>query len=315
MIPAASAEASESDWLLAALLGASLLVLLLVFGLMLLYVIRYRHDSTLDRGKVASKTFGIEIGWTAATLVVFFGLFIWGANLFARIYQPHANALTISVIGKQWMWKIEYPGGQHEINALHIPVNRDVQLLLTSEDVIHDFGLPGFRLKRDVLPGRYEALWLRADRLGSYHIFCDQFCGTDHASMIGTLTVMSGPDYQHWLEQNGTSTSLVAEGHELFIRYGCDGCHQNGLSGGGGAVRAPSLNGLFMSPVPLSDGSTVIADDRYIHDSILYPKEQIVASYDPVMPSFDHVIGVEDLLKIIAYVKSLAPQPLAAAGQ
>jgi cytochrome c oxidase subunit 2 len=308
MIPAASPGAVETDWLLAALLGSSLLVLALVFGLMFVYIIRYRHGSKLDRGTQSQKTFGIEIGWTAATLVVFFGLFIWGADLFVRIYQPHPGALTISVIGKQWMWKIEYPGGQREINSLHIPIDRDVQLLLTSEDVIHDFGLPDFRLKRDVLPGRYEALWLHADRLGSYHLFCDQFCGTDHASMVGTVTVMSGPDYQNWLERNGTSASLVAEGHELFIRYGCDGCHQNGMSGGGGTVRAPSLNGLYMSPVPLSDGSTVIADDRYIHDSILYPKEQIVASYAPVMPSFDHVIGEDDLFKIIAYIKSLAPR-------
>lgn len=308
MIPAASPGAVETDWLLAALVGSSFLVLALVFGLMFVYVVRYRHGSTLDRGKQAQRTFGIEISWTAATLFVFFGLFIWGANLFVRSYRPHAGALTISVIGKQWMWKIEYPGGQREINQLHIPVDRDIQLLLTSEDVIHDFGLPAFRLKRDVLPGRYEALWLHADRIGSYHVFCDQFCGTDHASMVGRVTVMSGPDYQRWLEQNGTSTSLLAEGHALFIRYGCDGCHQNGLSGGGGTARAPSLNGLYMSPVPLSDGNTVIADDRYIHDSILYPKEQVVASYAPVMPSFDHVIGEEDLVKIIAYIKSLAPR-------
>ncbi len=314
MIPAASPGAVETDWLLAALLGSSLLVLALVFGLMFVYVIRYRQGSPIDRGKQAKKTFGIEIGWTAATLVIFFGLFIWGADLFVRSTAPHPGALTISVIGKQWMWKVEYPGGQREINALHLPIDRDVQLLLTSEDVIHDFGLPAFRVKRDVLPGRYEALWLHPDRLGTYHLFCDQFCGTDHASMIGIVTVMSGPDYQRWLEQNGTSAALVAEGHALFIRYGCDGCHQNGLSGGGGTVRAPSLNGLYMSPVPLSDGQTVIADDRYIHDSILYPKEQIVASYAPVMPSFDHVISEEDLFKIIAYVKSLAPRVVQAAA-
>ena len=308
MIPAASPGAVETDWLLAALLGSSILVLALVFGLMFVYVIRYRHDSPVDRGQQAHKTFGVEIGWTVATLLVFFGLFIWGADLFVRRYQPHPGALTISVIGKQWMWKIEYPGGQREINALHIPIDRDVQLLLTSEDVIHDFGLPAFRIKRDVLPGRYEALWLHPSRLGTYRVFCDQFCGTDHSAMIGSVTVMSGPDYQNWLEQNGTSTSLVADGHALFIRDGCDGCHQNGLSGGGGTVRAPSLNGLYMSPVPLSDGSTVMADDRYIHDSILYPSEQIVASYAPVMPSFNHVINEDDLIRIIAYIKSLAPR-------
>ena len=305
LLPRASQLASESDWLIASLLGISLLVLLLVLGLMFIYVIRYRDNSGVDRGDIAGKTWRIETAWTAATLVAFFGLFIWGADLFVRINQPQANPLTINVIGKQWMWKIEYPGGQREINALHLPVDRDVQLLMTSEDVIHDFGLPEFRLKRDVLPGRYESLWLRPTVPGRYHLFCDQFCGTDHASMIGSVVVMTAPDYQQWLEQNDTSQDLVASGHALFIRNGCSGCHQNGLSGGSHVVRAPSLNGLYMSPVPLSNGEIVIADDRYIHDSIIYPKEQVVASYDPVMPSFNKVISEENLVKIIAYIKSL----------
>ena len=310
----ASPLAHEVDWLIASLLGISLLVLALVMGLMGIYVVRYRHGSALDRGQIAQKTWRIEVAWTAATLLAFFGLFIWGANLFVRIYQPHENPLTINVIAKQWMWKVEYPGGQREINQLHIPSGRDVQLIMTSEDVIHDFGLPAFRLKRDVLPGRYEALWLRADATGDFHLFCDQFCGTDHAAMVGTVTVMAPQAYQTWLEQNGTSSGLVAEGQALFIRNGCSGCHQAGLSGGGGTVRAPSLNGLYRSPVPLADGTTVIADDRYIHDSILYPQEQVVASYAPVMPSFKGVIGEEDLMKIIAYIKSLAPG-VVAAGQ
>jgi cytochrome c oxidase subunit 2 len=307
ILTAASSAARETDWLIISLVGISMLVLVLVMGLMFVFIIRYRHDSGIDRGKVARKTWRIEAAWSAATLAAFFGLFIWGADLFVRIYKPRDNPLTINVVGKQWMWKVEYPGGQREINALHIPVGRNVQLLLTSEDVIHDFGLPEFRLKRDVLPGRLESLWVNADRPGRYHLFCDQFCGTDHASMVGSVVVMTTPEYQEWLERDGTSRGLVAEGHALFIRYGCSGCHENGLSGGGGTVRAPSLNGLYMSPVPLANGATVIADDRYIHDSILYPKEQIVASYEPVMPSFDKVIGEEDLVKIIAYIKSLAP--------
>ena len=307
LLPAASTDAREVDWLIASLLAISLAVMALVLGLMLLYIVRYRHDSKLDRGKLGEKTWRIEVGWTAATLVAFFGLFVWGADLFVRIAQPHPNPLTITIIGKQWMWKIEYPGGQKEINRLHLPLGRDVQLLLTSEDVIHDFGLPAFRVKRDVLPGRYESLWLKPDRAGTYHLFCDQFCGTDHAAMIGEVTVMTGPQYQQWLEQAPTSESLVAQGQALFIRNGCSGCHRAGLAGGGGTVRAPVLNGLYMNPVPLSDGTVVIADDRYIHDSILYPQEQIVASYAPLMPSFAGVIGEDDLLKIIAFIKSLGP--------
>ncbi len=315
LLPQASFNAAETDWLIGSLLAISLAVLALVFGLIWVYVGRYRHDSPIDRGGMEQKTWRIETAWTAATLAAFFGLFIWGANLFVRIYRPARDPLTITVIGKQWMWKVEHPGGQKEINQIHIPVDRDVQLLLTSEDVIHDLGLPDFRVKRDVLPNRYEALPLRASETGTFHLFCDQFCGTDHASMIGTVTVMTAPDYQQWLERNGTSEDLVAEGQALFIRNGCGGCHQNGLSGGAGTVRAPSLNGLYMSPVPLADGSAVIADDRYIHDSIIYPREQVVASYDPVMPSFDKVIPEEDLVKIIAYIKSLAPRVTQATKQ
>jgi cytochrome c oxidase subunit II len=308
LLPQASAGARETDWLIGSLLVISILVLALVLGMMLVFVIRYRHNSGIDRGNVAQKTWRFEVAWTAATLIAFFGLFIWGADLYVRINQPHRDPLTIAITGKQWMWKVEYPGGQREINQLHIPVNRDVQLLLTSEDVIHDFGLPAFRLKRDVLPGRYESMWLRADAVGSYHMFCDQFCGTDHASMVGYVTVMSPSDYQSWLGSNGTSVDLVAQGQTLFIRDGCAGCHQAGLSGGGSTVRAPSLNGLYMTPVPLSDGTTVIADDGYLHDSIVYPNAQIVAGYAPVMPSFDKVIGEADLFRIVAYIKSLVPK-------
>jgi cytochrome c oxidase subunit 2 len=308
LLPEPSSIAAEVDGLIGGLTIVSLLVLALVLGLMLYFVIRFRETSPLDRGKVGEKSWKFEVSWTAATLLAFFGLFVWGTDLFARIWKPHPNPLTINVIGKQWMWKFEYPGGQREINQLFIPVDRDVQLLMTSEDVIHDFGLPDFRLKHDVLPGRYEALWLHADKTGSYRLFCDQFCGTDHASMIGRVVVLSGPEYQQWLEQNGTSNGLVAQGKALFIRNGCAGCHQNGSSGGGGTVRAPSLNGLYMSQMPLSNGTVVLADDRYIHDSIVYPARQVVASYAPVMPSFNGVLGEEDLVKIIAYIKSLSPR-------
>jgi cytochrome c oxidase subunit 2 len=308
LLPEASANAQEVDWLIGSLVAISMAALALVLGLLLLYVVRYRHDSKLDRGKVGEKSWRIEVGWTAATLVAFFGLFIWGADLFVRITRPHAHPLTITVIGKQWMWKVEYPGGQREINRLHLPVGRDVQLLLTSEDVIHDFGLPAFRVKRDVLPGRYEAMWLKPDRPGTYRLFCDQFCGTDHAAMIGEVTVMTKPDYQNWLETVPMSHGLVADGHALFIANGCGGCHRTGLAGGGGTVRAPMLNGLYMSPVPLSDGTVAIADDRYIHDAILNPAAHVPANYAPVMPSFAGVIGEEDLTKIIAYIKSLTPE-------
>lgn len=302
-LPEATSNAPEVDALILALLAISCAVLALVFGLMWTYMFRYRAGSGIDRGALAKKTWRVESAWTAVTLLVFFGLFIWGADLYVRLFQPPQDALRIYIIAKQWMWKAEHDGGQREINAVHLPVGRPVQLVMTSEDVIHDFSVPAFRVKHDVLPDRYETLWFRVDKPGTYHLFCTRFCGTDHAKMTGEIVAMPGPDFQKWLEQNGTENSLVSEGSTLFMRYGCSGCH-----GGHGTVRAPSLAGLYGSPVPLSDGSIVRADDRYIRDSILAPEKQVVASYAPVMPSFAGQISEEDLLKLIAYIKSLGPE-------
>ncbi len=299
----ASANAPQVDWLILALLAVSAAVLVLVFGLLLLYIVRYRHNSPIKRGEIAEKTFRFEMSWTAATLVIFFGLFIWSSALYVHAFQPPSNALKIYVVGKQWMWKVEYPGGQREINTLHVPVNVPVELVMTSQDVIHDFFVPAFRTKRDVLPGQYETLWFRADRPGTYHLFCSQFCGTGHAAMTGQVVVMSGPDFQRWLGSNGQAGTLAEQGAKLFIQYGCSGCHNDH-----GTVRAPSLVGLFGSPVPLSDGTAVIADDRYIRDSILYPEQQVVASYEPVMPSFKGVVKEDDLLRLVAYVESLGAE-------
>lgn len=310
-LPEATTSAPEVDYLVGALLLISCAVLALVFGLMLLYVFKYRADSSIDRGALPEKTWRLETLWTVATLLVFFGLFVWGADLYVRLFQPPANAMKVYIIGKQWMWKVEYPGGQREINALHLPVGRPVELVMTSEDVIHDFSIPAFRIKHDVLPGRYETLWFQAARAGSYHLFCTQLCGTGHSEMVGDIVVMSDPDYQKWLEQNGTSETLAQAGQTLFMRYGCSGCHGgNGVGGNqsGSTVRAPALAGLYGGPVTLADGTTITADDRYLRDCILMPETQRVASYPPVMPSFKGQIDEEDLLKIISYIKSLAPE-------
>jgi cytochrome c oxidase subunit 2 len=302
-LPLAASTGAQTDLLLLGLLGVSIAVLALVFGLMLFYAVRYRHNSPVDRGALAEKSFRFEISWTIATLVIFFGLFIWGSTIYVRLYQPPANALKIYVVAKQWMWKIEHAGGQREINALHVPIDTPVELVMTSEDVIHDFFVPAFRVKRDVLPNQYETMWFRADRIGTYHLFCSQFCGTAHSSMIGDVVVMSAQDYAGWLTTNGAGDTLAAQGKGLFVRYGCAGCHL-----GGGTVRAPSLAGLYGSPVPLSDGTTVIADDRYIRDSIMQPKNQVVASYEPIMPSFANVIGEDDLVRLVAFIHSLAAE-------
>jgi cytochrome c oxidase subunit II len=300
----ASANASQVDWLIFGLLIVSGAVLGLVFYLLFLYVVRYRHNSPIRRGEVAEKTFRFEMSWTAATLLVFFGLFIWGSVIYVRLFRPPADALKIYVVAKQWMWKAEYPGGQREIDSLHVPVDQPIELVMTSQDVIHDFFVPAFRVKRDVLPRQYETLWFRPEKPGTYHLFCSQFCGTGHAAMVGSVVVMTAPEYQGWLAQNGGSGTLAQEGSRLFIQYGCSGCHNDH-----GTVRAPSLVGLYGSPVPLSDGTTVIADDRYIRDSILNPGAQVVASYAPVMPSFSGVIGEDDLVRLVAYIQSLGGKP------
>jgi len=310
-LTAASHNASEVDHLIFALVLISCAVLALVFGLMLRYMFKYRAGSDIDRGALAEKTWRVETAWTAATLVAFFGLFIWGAKLYVVLFQPPQDALKIYVIGKQFMWKVEHDGGQREIDAIHLPVGLDIQLIMTSEDVIHDFSIPAFRIKHDVLPGRYETLWFRAEVPGTYHLFCTQLCGVDHANMIGEIVVMPKADFQKWLAQSDTGETLAVAGRTLFMRYGCSGCHgSNGVGGSqsGSTVRAPSLAGLYGSPVTLSDGTVVKADDRYIRDCILTPSRQRVASYLPVMPAFAGEMSEEDLLKIIAYLKSLASQ-------
>jgi cytochrome c oxidase subunit 2 len=296
----ASTIARASDLLFIGLLVVSALVLALVFGLMLTFAIRYRKGSNADRSDRIKKSWHWEVSWTAATMAGFLALFFWGAELYSRIYTPPANPLKIYVVGKQWMWKVEHPGGQRELDELHVPVNRPIVLVMSSEDVIHSFYVPAFRLKHDVVPGRYESLWFQADRVGTFHLFCSEFCGTNHSAMIGRVVVMEQPAFQQWLAAQPMGESLAEAGAKLFRRFGCSGCH-----GGNGTVHAPPLEGVYGSPVPLSDGKVIVADDRYIHDSILLPKSQVVAGYAPIMPSFAGQVSEDDILKLVAYIRSL----------
>jgi cytochrome c oxidase subunit 2 len=262
----ASAYAGTLDFLFISLLVIAALTTALVVFLLVLFAAKYRHTSKAPRDEPTTKTWRWEVGWTAASLLVFVGLAMWGADLYLKLYNPPADALQIFVIGKQWMWKAEHPGGQREINELHVPAGQDVRLIMASQDVIHSFYIPALRIKHDVVPGRYETMWFRADDVGRYHLFCAEYCGTDHARMGGWLTVMKPRDYAQWLQGQGGQMTLAAQGEQLFHRYGCSGCHEPG-----GTVRAPNLNGVYGSPVPLSDGSVVIADARYVRDSILNP--------------------------------------------
>jgi cytochrome c oxidase subunit 2 len=308
-LPQASESAAETDRLLFGLLLLTLAVLALVFGLMFRYVVKYRASSALDRSAVSKKSWIFEISWTAATLLIFFGLFVWGADLYVRLSRPPGNALKIYVIAKQWMWKAEHVGGQRELNALHVPLGIPVELVMTSEDVIHDFSIPAFRIKHDVLPGRYETLWFTANRAGEYSLYCTQFCGVEHSKMVGEVVVLPQPLFEAWLDQNGSAGTLAAAGMALFMRFGCSGCHgSDGTGSDSGNVRAPALAGLYGSRVTLSDGTATIADEGYLHDSIVMPDRQLVPGYAPIMPSFAGQLGEEDILKLVAYIKSLTPR-------
>jgi len=300
----ASSYAGQLDFLFICLLIIAFLTAGLVIFLLILFAAKYRHSNPADRGKPTRKTWRWEVGWTTASLLIFVGLAVWGADIYLHLYNPPADAMQIFVVGKQWMWKAQHPGGQREINELHVPVGQDVRLVLASQDVIHSFFVPALRVKQDVVPGRYETLWFRADRPGRYHIFCAEYCGTDHAHMGGWLTVMEPRAFADWLSDQGGQQTLAAQGAALFRSYGCSGCHEPG-----GTVRAPNLAGVFGSPVPLSDGSVVVADESYVRDSILDPKKQVAAGYDPVMPTFDGQLGEDDLAKLVAYVESIGPEP------
>jgi cytochrome c oxidase subunit 2 len=299
----ASKVAQRTDNLYLGLIGASVVVCLVVFIPMFYWLFKYRSGKQADRTPRHLPETKIEITWTLVPLLIFMGFYAWGAKNYFLIERPPPDAMEINVVGKQWMWKIQHPEGNREINELHVPVGRMVKLTMTSQDVIHSFFLPEFRVKQDVVPGRYTTEWFQADKIGSYHLFCSEFCGTSHSHMIGRVIVMSPADYQRWLVRGQPGSSMVQTGERLFRELGCSGCHV-----GQSIVRAPPLEGLFGKPVPLNNGEVVSADEGYLRDSILFPAKQIAGGYTNDMPSFKGKVSEEDLLQLIAYLKSLGAQ-------
>jgi cytochrome c oxidase subunit 2 len=302
---AASRHAREIDVLIAAF-GALVWALALpVFLMSLYFMIRYRRGRQVNRVHPPKGSFLLETSWAVIPFFLVIGFYVWSTMLFFRLQTPPPDALPINVVAKQWMWKAQHPAGAAEIDTLHVPVDTPVKLVMTSQDVIHSLFLPSLRIKKDVLPGRYTTLWFIADRTGTYPLRCAEFCGTDHSAMIGKLIIMKRGDYAEWLGQASTSGTLAAQGAHLFRRYGCSGCHAPGSD-----VRAPSLEGLYGSPVPLSDGRIVTADDQYIHDSIMLPRRDVAAGYAPIMPPFGNVLQEEQVGQLVAYVKSIGrPRP------
>jgi cytochrome c oxidase subunit 2 len=264
------------------------------------FAIKYRRGSKADRSNPIAGSLKLELTWTIIPLLMAIAVFTWAAKVYFDIVYPPEGAMEVTVVGRQWMWKLQHPTGQREINELHVPLGQPVRLTMTSQDVIHSFFIPAFRVKQDVVPGTYTSVWFEATQAGTYHLFCAEYCGTEHSRMIGQVVAMDPKDYEAWLQGGTVQESMVQGGERLFREKGCSGCHA-----GNSSVRAPLLNGVFGGPVPLDDGSVITADDMYIRDSILLPKKQVVAGFKPVMPTFQGQLSEEELFQLIAYIKSL----------
>jgi cytochrome c oxidase subunit II len=299
----ASGMASRIDTLFFSLLALTGTVALAIALLIVVFVIRYRRGSDADRSNPPTTARKIELAWTITPLLIFIGIFIWGAILYDNLYRAPGNAMPVFVVGKQWMWKLQHANGRREIDELHVPLGQPVRLVMSTEDVIHSFYVPAFRIKQDVVPGRYTTIWFTPTALGEFRLHCAEYCGTDHAGMGGRVIVMRPAEFQRWLTGTSGVPSMAARGFDLFRSRGCSGCHDARST-----VHAPSLQGLFGRQVHLQDGRTLIADENYIRDSILQPRKDIVAGFAPIMPTFQGQLNEEELLALIAYVKSIGKE-------
>ncbi len=298
----ASTIAPQVDALLFFLIGLSLFFSLLIAGLIVVFMVRYRRRPGGDHVPDIHGSLALEGLWTAIPFVLAMTVFFWGASIFATMQRPPDNALEVHVVGKQWMWKLQHMEGRREINELHVPVGRAVKLLMTSEDVIHSFYVPEFRVKQDAVPGRYSSIWFEATKPGTYHLFCAEYCGTLHSGMIGRIVAMEPAAFEAWLggRQAGANVPIEVDGEGIFRAQGCGTCHRADGSGQG-----PALQGVFGKTVTLASGQTLVADEGYLRESILDPNAQIVAGYTSVMPTFQGLLSEEDVMRLIAYVKSL----------
>jgi cytochrome c oxidase subunit 2 len=316
MPPNASSVATEVDLLYLFIAAISAFFVVLVAALVLIFAIKFRRRHPDEVGADIHGSLVLELSWTIIPFVIALVMFVWGADLFFRLARPPVDSMDIFVVGKQWMWKVQHPTGVREINQMHVPVGRNIRVTLGSEDVLHDYFIPAFRVKMDAVPGRLTTLWFQATTPGTYHLFCAEYCGTQHSGMVGEVIAMTPQDYEAWLAAGGTLSagapvSPAAAGGELFTgTFGCATCHKE--EGGG---LGPPLGGVFGSNVTLADGSTVPADDNYLRESIMNPSAKIVRGYPnpSIMPPFQGMVSEEQLMQLIAYVKSLKPAAGAAA--
>jgi cytochrome c oxidase subunit 2 len=300
----ASTAAGNVDALFIFLLIVSGLMTLLIFAAVVYFAARYRHRRGVPAEQIEGST-PLEITWSIIPMFVFMVIFAWGAVVYFKSRTPPRDSTEVYVVAKQWMWKLEHAEGQREINELHVPVGRDIKLIMTSQDVIHSFYVPAFRMKQDVLPGRYTVAWFRAIKPGTYHLFCAEYCGTQHSGMIGSIVVQEPAQYEAWMS-GGTTGPLSATGEKIFAELGCVTCHRSDAQG-----RGPNLQGVFGKPVQLADGRTVTADENYIRECILDPGSKRVKGFQPIMPTFQGLVSEEQVNALVAYIKSQS-QPVAA---
>jgi len=306
----ASTESSKVDALYFYISGVTVFFTLLIAGIIILFVIRYRRRTPYEIPRPIAGSHALETLWSVIPFVIAMTIFVWSATLYFHQFRPPQNAIEVYVVAKQWMWKFQHATGQREINELHVPVGQKVKLIMASEDVIHDFFVPAFRVKNDVVPGKYTTLWFEATKPGRYHLFCAEYCGMNHSQMGGWIVVMEPTEFNDWLGGNANQQSAAGSGQQLYQTLGCASCHGNNGEGG----RGPALLGVFNSNVQLSTGQTIRADEGYVRESILNPQAKLASGFGPIMPTFQGVVNEEQIVQLIAYVKSLSSQPAAATG-
>ena len=284
-------------WTLTIFFGVGLTIAIFYFA------IKYRRRHANEVGHPVAGALTLEVTWTVIPFLISMGIFAWGTEIYFRIYRPPATAMDVYVVGKQWMWKFQHLEGQREINELHVPLGRRVKLTMTTEDVLHSLFIPAFRMKLDVVPGRYSTVWFEPTQVGRFELFCAEYCGTSHSGMIGSVVVMDPADYQAWLAGGSGEGSPAQQGEKLFQQLACNSCH---LANGQG--RGPRLQGVFGTQVQLADGSKVVANEDYVRESILNPRAKVVAGFQPIMPTFQGLVSEEQVLQLVAYVQSLGQE-------
>jgi cytochrome c oxidase subunit 2 len=304
----ASTFAGRVDLLFAFLCAISIFFSVLIAGFLAVFAVQYRRKSADERPAEVHEPLALELAWTIVPLLIVTVIFFWSAEIFVSMNRAPKQAMDIYVVGKRWMWKVQHISGQREINELHVPVGVPIRLSLTSEDVIHSFFVPAFRMKKDAVPGRYATAWFQATKPGRYHLFCAEYCGTKHSGMIGWIVVMEPAEFQAWLSGGASGMSLAAAGQKLFGELACVTCHRADSQG-----RGPNLEGVFGKTVALASGESVIADEGYIRESIVTPSAKVVSGYQPVMPTYQGLVNEEGLLQLIAYIQTLkAPEGIEA---